>query len=199
MTERIILLDMDDVLCDLTGSWIQLLNNRHGTNIVREDLSIWHIGRALPLKFPGLTSSDIYAPLDEPGMFRNLPIMPGAKEALEEMLTLGWRPVIVTSLPSVKHKPGMVVQEKIEWVEKHLAGLVAPRDIVITYRKYLVRGDVLVDDAGHNLKTFPGHTLAFDRPWNRKIESTARIDHWDQGVETLKKIFKIRTWHRENK
>ena len=193
MKERVILLDMDDVLCDLTGPWIELLNKRHGTTITREDLVVWHIGRALPLKFPSLTSSDIYAPLDEPGFFRKLPMMSGAKTALEDMKTLGWRAVIVTSLPVIKHHPGQVVQEKSEWIEEHLDGLVALRDIVITHQKYLVKGDVLVDDAAHNLTSYPGPTIAFDRPWNRKIQTTSRIHHWNEGINVLKEIFQKRT------
>ena len=186
--ELSVLLDMDDVLCDLTGPWMDLLNKRHGTTIKKEDLTVWHIGRALPIKFPSLTSSEIYAPLDEPGLFRNLPMMPGAKQTLETMKNRGWKIAIVTSLPVEKHHPGQVVQEKIEWIGEHLSGVVEERDVIITHRKDLVRGDILVDDAPHNLETFPGKTIAFDRPWNRNVVVSGRVSHWNQMIEECKTL-----------
>jgi 5'(3')-deoxyribonucleotidase len=122
---------------------MSILEQRFKIKIDFEDLNGWNLGEILPAKYPVLTSSRVYAPLDEPGFFRNLPIMPG-----------GWRPVIVTSLPIVKHNPGQVIQEKCEWIEENLSGLIEPRNVVITYKKFLVRGDALVDDAPHNLEQF---------------------------------------------
>ncbi len=186
---RIILCDMDDCLCDLTGVWINILNQRHGTSITRDDLSVWHVGRALPFKFPSLDEAKIYEPLDEIGLFRNLPPIEGSKDSLRKMKEMGWRVVIVTSLPSVKHNPGMVVKEKCEWVEEHLFGLVEPRDVIITYQKQLIVGDVLIDDGPHNLENYNGNTIAFDRPWNRKLNPTKRVMHWRNMITACKEIF----------
>jgi 5'-nucleotidase len=172
------LIDMDDVLCNLVQPWMSILEQRFKIKIDFEDLNGWNLGEILPAKYPVLTSSRVYAPLDEPGFFRNLPIMPGVKAVLEEMKHMGWRPVIVTSLPIVKHNPGQVIQEKCEWIEENLSGLIEPRNVVITYKKFLVRGDALVDDAPHNLEQFPGHTVAVNKPWNKEVKVTARIDHF---------------------
>jgi 5'(3')-deoxyribonucleotidase len=189
MTEPIILIDMDDVLADLTGNWINLLNKRHGTSIIRDDLSVWNVGRSIPIKFPNITSSEIYAPLSEPNLFRTLPVLPGVKPALREMKSLGWELVIVTSLPIVKHRPGMIVQEKCEWIEEHLSEFIKPRDLIFTYRKDLVKGNVLIDDAPHNITSYPGPTIIYDRPWNRKVTGTARVNKWSEVVDVSRKIF----------
>ncbi len=189
MSKRIILLDMDDVLSNLVQPWMQLLNKKFNIEIDFEGLVGWNLGTILPVKYPVLTSSDVYSVLDLPGFFRNLPVIPGAKEGLKEMLELDWRPVIVTSLPIVKHNSGQVIQEKCEWVEEHLKGLIDHRDIVVTYRKFLVQGDVLIDDGPHNLQEYPGRTIAFDRPWNKNEEATERVSNWSEVIPTCCRLF----------
>lgn len=42
-------------------------------------------------------------------------------------------------------------------------------DIVIASDKTLVRGDMLVDDAPHNIHSFPGHVIIYDQPYNKGI------------------------------
>lgn len=191
--QPIILLDMDDTLCDLTTPCIELLNKKHRASITKEDRYLWHMEHSLIKKVPELTSSNVWDSLNTPGLFRNLSMMPGAKKSLKEMRDLGWRIVIVTSLPSVQHNPGQVVQEKYEWIDENLSGLIAPRDLIFTNEKYLIQGDVLIDDADHNLTLFQGPTIAFDQPWNRTTRSTSRVMNWTEVVDTCKKIFSLKS------
>lgn len=114
MKQRVVLIDMDDTLCNQTDNWLTNVNEQYKTNIQRSDLKIWHKEHALKSLIPELTTSDVYRMYDKPGFFRNLPIMPGAFEALEEMKRIGWRAVIVTSLPRAEHRSGQIIQEKLE-------------------------------------------------------------------------------------
>jgi len=190
MTERVILIDMDDTLCDQTTPWLNQFNREHQTNIRNSDIKVWNKEYALKSQIPSLTTSDVFVPFNTDGFFRNLPIMPGARTALEQMKALGWRAVIVTSLPRRQYRPGQIIQEKLEWLAEHLSGVIRARDVVATPEKYLVSGDVLIDDAEHNLELFRGPTIAFDQPWNQHAKSTSRIENWFQSIRACEEIFR---------
>ncbi len=183
-----VLCDMDDVLCDLNTPWIKMLNDKHGTNIRREDISVWDIGEAIHSKFPSISIPDVFVPINTPGMFRNLPVVAGAKAGLKSIKDRGWRVVIVTSLPIVEHQPGQIVQEKMEWIEEHLSGLINPRDIILTYAKNLIAGDVLIDDGPHNLESFHSNTIVFDQPWNRMVYGSIRAFDWKDITPIIQAI-----------
>ena len=77
-----------------------------------------------------------------PGFFRDLPLLPGAREAMEQMLDDGHDVRICTApVRSYRH----CVREKYEWVEEHL-GLHWTERMIVTRDKTLVTGDVLIDD-----------------------------------------------------
>ena len=100
------------------------------------------------------------------GFFRNLPIIPGAKEALEFLLSEGHEVRIVTA-PKIEHTP--CVPEKYAWVEEHL-GIDWVRRLILTYDKTFVHGDLLIDDkpkiTGARTPTWE-HVL-YDQPYNQE-------------------------------
>ena len=198
MKQPRILVDMDDCLCDQTTPWLEEFNRRYNTHVTRQEFRYYKREKYLKKLVPELTSSDVFDIINTPGFTRNLSMMPGAIEALQEMKARGWRTVIVTSLPRARNTPGQMIQEKLEWIDYYLKGLIAERDIVITHEKYLVKGDILIDDAPHNLSVFPGATIAFHQPWNEHMTTTARVEHWDQVVDTCKSLLFLKSlWVRK--
>ena len=77
-----------------------------------------------------------------PGFIRNLPPVPGALDAVKELLALGMDVRICTSPLSQFEN---CVAEKYLWVEKHL-GRDATNRLILTKDKTLVHGSLLIDD-----------------------------------------------------
>ena len=98
------------------------------------------------------------------GFYRSLPLTPGAREAVEELLSFHHLHVFVaTKIPD--HNPHAAT-EKIQWLNEHLPGLGAR--IIITPNKACLgtRDDFLVDDRAHKADAsfFPGTFIHFGSP-----------------------------------
>ena len=102
------------------------------------------------------------------GFFRDLPPLPGAREAMEAMLDAGHDVRICTApVRAYRH----CVREKYEWVEEHL-GLSWTERLIVTRDKTLVAGDVLIDDKPEVVGTFahPSWTHVYYRTrYNRDL------------------------------
>lgn len=96
----------------------------------------------------------------EPGFFRNLKVMPGAKEAVAQLLAQDDLEVYIGSKPTSKNR--LSATEKMDWINEHFPELV--RNMVLVCDKKLLRGDILIDDDkerwGH---VFEGRFIHFDR------------------------------------
>jgi len=150
---RIIYLDMDGVMADFDG--------------------------ALPpaqRRQPGKNNWDPPA-MFEPGFFRGLPLMPGAKDGVAALLTDPNLDVYVGSKPTTKNT--LSATEKYQWIGEHFPGLL--KKIVLVCDKGLLRGDVLVDDDAERWQgKFVGEFIHFDR--DRPAES------WDLVVRRLSSV-----------
>lgn len=104
----------------------------------------------------------------QPGFFRDLPPLPGARDALEAMLDAGHDVRICTApVRAYRH----CVREKYEWVEEHLGPHWTER-MIITRDKTLVVGDVLIDDKPEVVGTFadpPWTHVYYRTPYNRHL------------------------------
>jgi len=176
----IILLDQDGVLADFEDGF----------------RSIWQIrmGHEFPALLPAARRSfyvdDDYPAhhvpmleqiMTEQGFYRNLPLMPGAVEAIRILQSLGHEVVICTS-PHSQNR--FCIQEKLEWVEEHL-GIEFVRKVIIAKDKTLVHGDVLIDDrpqiTGICQPTW--RHILYDQPYNRS-SATPRVT-WDNWQTVL--------------
>lgn len=113
-----------------------------------------------------------------PGFYRNLAPVPGAAQALNEMLEAGIE-VFLASTPSLDNPT--CASDKLAWLDEHYGREITKRTI-LTQDKTLVVGDALVDDK----PTITGvHTpmwthVIFDRAYNQGIPGPRLIDwaHW---------------------
>jgi len=109
------------------------------------------------------------------GFFLNLPPMRGALDAISEIASRGYIVHICT-------KPVLspyCVQEKYEWVRKHLGEEWMTR-IIMTHDKTVIRGTLLIDDHP-NIRgsRFPSwRQLIFDAPYNRHRTDLPRLSSW---------------------
>ncbi|HAI58717.1 MAG TPA: 5'-3'-deoxyribonucleotidase [Xanthomonadaceae bacterium] len=161
----LILIDQDGVLADFERgfhtAW-QAIGPRHGhPPLPLEERRSFHVRDDYP---PHLEEA-VVSVYTAPGFYRALPPVPGAVEAMAELLDLGHDVRICTS-PLNQYR--YCVPEKYEWVEAHLGPAFVQR-MVVTKDKTLVVGDVLVDDKPDVTGACQPawrHVL-YDQPYNR--------------------------------
>ena len=169
-----VLVDMDGVIANWGKQWDHVLNTywpesrapRHAQQ------------RSFDLK-AGLDEYDrdvVNMVMDHPHFYRDIEPMPGAVEALHDMVEAGYTVNICTS-PWLSNPT--CVQDKLSWLDAHVGEGWAKR-AVVTMDKTLVHGDVLIDDkpsvTGSHEPTWE-HVL-FDQPYNREVVGQRRICGW---------------------
>lgn len=165
---KTLLIDMDSVICDLMTEWHRRYNEDYDDNLSVEKLQCWKTEKYVK----EACGTKIYEYLDEPGLFLNLQPLPGAIDVLHR-LSNQFDIFIVSSSTTY------AFTEKELWVEKHLP-FIGKHHLIFTHRKDMIRGDVLFDDAPHNLVAFKktGRTaIAMDYPYNRHVD-VERVHNW---------------------
>lgn len=172
-----LLIDMDGVLCDLVKKWFSVYNTEHRDTLQPEQMVEWgpHIyarkGKA------------IYRYLSKPGFFLDLEPIPGAVEGVRKLVDLGHDVVVVTA---ARHGH----RDKLDWVQKNLPFL-DYRHVVFAHRKELVRGDVLFDDAPHNLAAFQSYGLPVAMAYRYNEGAPGeRVPDWPAFVKLMQNRFR---------
>jgi len=165
---KTILIDMDSVICDLMSEWHRRYNEDYQDNLSVENLMCWRSEDYVKSE----CGKKIYEYLDQPGIFLHLKPLPYAIEVLER-LSLNYDVLIVTSSRTYAYT------EKEQWVEKNLP-FIGKNNLIFSHRKEMIRGDLLFDDAPHNLMAFKntGRTaIAMNYPYNANID-VPRVNNW---------------------
>ena len=171
--------DVDGVICDLIGSVLRKFNERTGQHIVAEQIRTFDL--RVVLKDSWTIAHDILA---EPGFARDVKPYPGAINGIEQLRTLG-RVVFVTS---PFHSSPTWSYERSQWL-MHFAKA-RRRDIVHIDDKTLIRSDLLIDDATHQLEAWikTGRpAIRVVRPWNSDAPGVA-AQNWEEIVLRSKSI-----------
>lgn len=160
-----ILLDMDGVLCNLLEKWLAVYNEEYQDRLSVQALRTWG-----PHRY-ARAGKAVYKYLAQPGFFRDLKPLPHAVEGARALVERGHDVVIVTAAKN-GHR------EKLDWIEEHLP-FIGVRNTIFAHRKELVRGDVLFDDAPHNLLAFKAYGLpvAMAYPYNEGVDCP-RVADW---------------------
>lgn len=178
MRKLTVLVDMDDTLENLCEVWIKCLNEKHGANVLIDDIKDWDMSKA----FPSLERKKIYEPLYENELWERVTPLPDAVDYLKKLIDDGHKVVIVTASHqnTVALKLNNVLFKYFPFLTYH--------DVIITSQKQLINGDVLIDDAPHNLEGGGYKGILVSAPHNRSYNAEAngfiRADNW-------KAIYKI--------
>lgn len=177
-----ILVDMDDTMEGLLDAWTEFLNAKHGISTSKEDIKEWDMQKA----YPTLSKEQIYAPLFEEKMWKNVKPLDGAVEYIQRLIRQGHEIVVVTA--SHYDNVGMKMRNVLI---KHFPFI--PYDnVVITSRKQMILGDVLIDDAPHNLIGGKYKGILFDAPHNRAFcaekYGMRRVKNWKEIYEVITEL-----------
>jgi 5'(3')-deoxyribonucleotidase len=178
-----VLIDMDGVCAEIHDYWLELYNKDYDDNLSPDQVVSWDLHKYVK-EDCGLK---IYEYLKEPGFFLGAPVVEGCAKSLRTLKNEGLNIILVTATPN--NSP-TAHYEKVKWVSRNLPFL-NTKNFVSTSRKDLVRGDLLLDDAVHNLDSFTGIPCAFRRPWNLRRNYRFSIETWPQFTELALSLAKM--------
>ena len=177
-----ILVDMDDTIEQLLKAWVSRANVRFGRSVTPDDIRDWNVAAA----YPGLTKEQVYGITYEKGFWESVEPMPGAADALKHFMDAGHQVFIVTATEP-EH-----VEEKMNGLLFRYFPFLSWRQVIITCRKQLIRGDVLIDDGIHNLEGGDYRKILFTAPHNRNYDAEGsgmvRVDTWEEAVRIIDEL-----------
>ena len=175
----VILVDMDDVIEQLLVKLVEHTNRKFRRDVTVEQVTDWNIIAA----YPGMTKEQILDFMYQPGFWETVEPMPGAPEALKHFIDEGHEVFIVTATEYE------LVNEKMTHCLFRLFPFLSRDQVILTRRKQLIRGDVLIDDGIHNLEGGAYKRILFSAPYNREYDAEAhgmiRVSSWDEIVKII--------------
>lgn len=184
----VILVDMDDTIETLGPAWCDWLDKKYDTGIKYEDLTGWIVADT----YPQLTKEQIFEPLFLPELWDTVKPIDGAAEYLKRMMDDGDEIYILTSThyKNVAMKMDKVLFKFFPFLNR--------RQIIIADKKQMIKGDILIDDAPHNLMGGDYEKILLDAPTNRNfkegIYDIHRAFSWEQVYEIVHEIKSCASW-----
>lgn len=176
----IIGLDFDGTINNMLDTWVAWLNKNHGMSVDASMITDW----SLENTFSNLSIKELFEPVDTPEFWDEVTIKPGAAEVIKKLIADGHAIYVVTS----SHYKTLSYKFK-NCLFAHLPFL-TKENVIVTFDKSLIRCDVLLDDAEHNLVNFPGIGVVFDAPYNKCCSADYRVSSWNEFYELITLINK---------
>lgn len=163
MRKLTLLVDMDGIVADMLASFLALFNHEHGTRFTKADVHSWNLATCLRT-----SQAEIDSYFDRSAFFLELAPLPGALVSLAELAARGHEIVFVTANWGPES-----AADKLRWLRLHFPPRLAS-SYALTTRKDRLRGDVLIDDAPHNIeahaRAWPGTKLvSIEYPYNAHV------------------------------
>jgi len=174
-----ILVDLDDVLNNLLECWVKLLNQRYYLNAKAEDSRVWNVQGI----FPTLTKEEVYRIIYEEEVWGMISPRATSVETLKTMMDDGHDVLIVTA--SVYE----TLPLKMDWLFATFPFL-EWKNVIVTRRKQLIKGDVLIDDGIHNLEGGSYFKILMDAPYNQdynaKENGMIRVNNLEEAYGVIR-------------
>lgn len=173
MKKKTIALDMDNVIADVESHYINWYEKEFGIRISKESL----LGKRETEAFPDPDA--IWRFLFTPGFFRTVPVMEGAKEAIE-ILMKDFEIYIVSAAMEFPQS----LPEKLDWLKEHFPAI-GWQHIVFCGNKGIMNTDFMIDDHIKNLDHFTGKPILFTASHNVNVSHHFRVNTWPEAVAYL--------------
>ncbi len=170
-----IFVDMDDVLADTYGKHIELYNKEHSTSLSVANIEHGEVWQNVPEAHAGSINKHVHTP----GFFRNLEPIADSQEVMKAL----WDQHEVYIATAATQFPNSL-QEKSAWLAEFFPFITWQHQIMCGH-KFILNGDLLIDDRSYNLDPFEGDTLLFNSPHNRKDVGYERVGSWKEIAEKL--------------
>jgi 5'-nucleotidase len=167
-----IAVDMDGVISDTVGQFIIWYERHSGEKLEREFFHGKPENECLP---DNLVRKFVYMP----GFFRTAPVIPGAKEAIVELMK-DFDVYIVSAAMEFRQS----LTEKYEWLQEHFP-FIAWQQIIFCGDKSVIGTDYMIDDHVKNLDVCKGKALLFTSAHNVNISHHTRANDWKEVLHFL--------------
>lgn len=164
-----LIVDMDDVIADATGQFINFYEKEFGVRIERSVLDGKDEGEGFPDNHSVLATFPY-----RPNFFRTMVPNEKSQHVLEQ-LSKKYDVFIVSAAVQFPNS----LNEKLDWLGEHFPFL-HWKQIVFCGSKAVVHGDYMIDDLPHNLKTFNGQPFIYTAPHNKHINGFDRLNDWSE-------------------
>lgn len=164
-----LIVDMDDVMADATGQFIDYYEREFGVRVDRAVLN----GKGEGEGFPDNHSIIAQFPY-RVNFFRTMAVNENCQEVLER-LNRKYELFIVSAAMEFPQS----LAEKLEWLKEHFPFL-GWKQIVFCGSKAIVHGDYMIDDLIHNLERFNGEKFIFTAPHNIHLNHFKRLNSWNE-------------------
>ena len=172
-TKKRIAIDMDGVLADVEIHFLNWYFDAYGVRISYENL----VGKKEEEAFPEKDALRKF--VHTAGFFRTLPIIPGAVEAVKELME-NFEVYIVSAATEFPQS----LSEKLEWLGEHFP-FISWRNIVLCGDKSMINADYMIDDHCKNLDNFKGRTILFNAAHNANVTHHQRVYNWDDALQLI--------------
>lgn len=162
---------MDGVIADVEPQLIKYYEQQYGVTTTLEAIQGLSHAEAFPL------DAVTKASLNMPGFFRDLPLMPGAVDAVKKLME-DYEVYIVSAATEFP----LSLFEKLEWLSEHFP-FISWRNVVLCGDKSIINTDYMIDDHCKNLDYCPGKAIMFNAHHNMHEHQHVRVHNWDEVLE----------------
>lgn len=163
-----LLIDQDDVLAEYIQGVTKAYNEKYNTCISANECVSWNLYQVF--------GEEVDTVMHEPELFKKLEPVKDAIEVFERLYKSGLFEMYIVTAANPTCVPA-----KIEWIKEKMPFFPTDR-VIFCHRKYMIKGDFLLDDGMHNIEDFKeagGIPIIFERPHNKhKGKGILRVRNW---------------------
>lgn len=180
-----IAIDMDNVSMDAAPYILAAINRKYNTNLTIEDIKEWYSKWPHNGSFIDYTK-ELFEQFDQPGFLERMPLMPGAKEGINELLERGHKVFMLTGRHPRYNEPSL---HSARQIHPNLKVVHAPEG----KHHHMDKFDLLLDDAPKEVRNVGlrgGNAIIYDRPWNRDVSPLYgnRVKDWGEFLNSIKRL-----------
>jgi len=170
----IIYVDIDDTLNELKTIFVQ---KAYQLGLIKKVEPVTYSNivkcfKGVPIKQATLYMNQIY---NSVGFWSNLPIRKEAQRVLK-CLHQTHDVYLVTS--HWFYAGNNSVMEKIKWINKNLPFINIHNQLIFILKKWLLTGDVIIDDSPEVIEKFKKTTIIMDALYNKNTKADYRAKNW---------------------
>jgi 5'-nucleotidase len=162
-----IAIDMDEVIADVQPKFLDLYERRLGRRPEREEYwgkRIYQVDGAVKIR----------EYLFEKGFFADLPVMPGSREVIRELME-DYEIFITTAAMEFRAS----LEDKYDWLQRNFP-FIHWKNFVFCGDKSIIRADYMIDDHPGNLRIFQGKGLLYTASHNIHETEFTRVNNWEE-------------------
>jgi len=165
-----IVIDLDETVIDLLNPWLSIYNIQWNDTLSIDKLLTYEIHKYVKPE----CGEKIYDILTSPRLFSHASAFPGAITALQYLMSIGIHRIIIATTVYPRNGSEAIELDKRQWCKENL-WFIPEEDIIITKDKYLIEGDIFIDDNPEQVINYRKHhpnatIIGIEYPYNKDMK-----------------------------